>query len=109
MVTKNQKHVAEALRLARDESFLAGHNYLLEGGLKGTRPEQTEWFINKCSEHNIPIPPNARYLVVTTLTKAFTNAASQIRAAMVGLTKTFGSAMGVGSLQRTNENSYHGY
>ncbi len=56
MATRNQKIVAEALRLARVESFGSGFAFLC----KNTKPMRWEtdkarfkWFAKKCEEHGL--------------------------------------------------------
>lgn len=56
MATSNQKIIAEALRIARTESFNKGFNFLCEKApstwldIPGAR---FVWFKDKCKEHGI--------------------------------------------------------
>lgn len=54
MATTNQKHVAEALHLARTINFHTGLLYLADN-VKGDPAEQKKWFVAKCKEHDIPV------------------------------------------------------
>ena len=57
MATTNQKIVAEALRLARDNGFSVGLTFLSNlKKIPGNGESSLSWFANKCLEHKIPSP-----------------------------------------------------
>jgi hypothetical protein len=57
--SKNQLIVAEALRLAREESFHKGLSFL-EKNIDAGNPILLEnWFTDKCNEHGIATPAMA--------------------------------------------------
>lgn len=83
MVTKNQKIVAEALRLARDVNFHTGRVFL-SANMVGDPSVQSKWFANKCAEHNIPITSMDRF--TATVSERFTEAVTAFKKFGVSLT-----------------------
>ncbi len=87
MASTNQKHVAEALYLARTQNFFVGREYLVNN-VKGNPSEQHTWFLAKCLEHGI-VTPNDVYMAYKSIGEGFDKVKEALQGLGVSAVKAF--------------------